>query len=195
MKRLLLTIILILNFNSWTIADDVKDFEIEGMSVGDSLLDYFSEEIIKNSYSGAQYPNKEFVIYYFYNLKKFTTYDAVTVAVKSNDKKYFIHDLGASKYYARNFEECLNKMKIIVKDLDKIFTNADRYTGENKHRYDKSGKTIQIGTGYDLRSGDNVQIVCINWSDELEKENHTDELNLSIGTKEYSDFVLNRAYN
>ena len=63
---MLLTIILILNFNSWTIADDVKDFEIEGMSVGDSLLDYFSEEIIKNSYSGAQYPNKEFVIYYFY---------------------------------------------------------------------------------------------------------------------------------
>ena len=31
---------------SW--ADDISDFEIEGMSVGDSLLDYFSESKIKN---------------------------------------------------------------------------------------------------------------------------------------------------
>ena len=30
--------------SSW--ADDIRDFQIEGMSVGDSLLDYFSEEEI-----------------------------------------------------------------------------------------------------------------------------------------------------
>ena len=30
-------------------ADDIRDFQIEGMSIGDSLLDYFSEEQIKNN--------------------------------------------------------------------------------------------------------------------------------------------------
>ena len=69
------------------------------------------------------------------------------------------------------------------------------YSGENKHQYDKSGETIQVVIGYDLPSGDNSQIVCINWSDKLEKDGHVDELNLSIGTKEYSDFVLFRAFN
>ena len=29
-------------------ADDIRDFQIEGISVGDSLLDYFSEEKINN---------------------------------------------------------------------------------------------------------------------------------------------------
>jgi len=42
MKRLLLILILIFSFQSLTKADDIRDFEIEGISVGDSLLDYFS---------------------------------------------------------------------------------------------------------------------------------------------------------
>ena len=195
MKKLLLILILSFSFQSWAKADDIRDFEMEGMSVGDSLLDYFKEEIIKNSYSGAQYPNKEFIIYYFNNLPSFTTYDAVTVAVKANDNNYYIHDLGGSIYFPNNFKKCLNDMKKIEKDFNKIFASAEMYSGENKHQYDKSGETIQVVIGYDLPSGDNSQIVCINWSDKLEKDGHVDELNLSIGTKEYSDFVLFRAFN
>ena len=47
MKKLLGIIVLglLLSFNAN--ADDIKDFQIEGMSIGDSLLDYFSEEEIK----------------------------------------------------------------------------------------------------------------------------------------------------
>ena len=41
MKRLLLILILTFSFQSLTKADDIRDFEIEGMSIGDSLLDYF----------------------------------------------------------------------------------------------------------------------------------------------------------
>ena len=43
--RIFLTIlILILNLQSWTKADDIRDFEIEGISVGDSLHDHFSKK-------------------------------------------------------------------------------------------------------------------------------------------------------
>ena len=48
MKKLLGIVVLGLLFLSApSYADDIKDFEIEGMSIGDSLLDYFSEEEIK----------------------------------------------------------------------------------------------------------------------------------------------------
>ena len=47
MKKLLLIFVLLFSFQSLTKADDIRDFEIEGMSIGDSLLDYFSEEEIK----------------------------------------------------------------------------------------------------------------------------------------------------
>ena len=44
MKKLLLILILTLSFQSWTKADDISDFEIEGMSIGDSLLELFTKK-------------------------------------------------------------------------------------------------------------------------------------------------------
>ena len=48
MRVFLAVLVLIFSFQSWTKADDIRDFEIEGMSIGDSLLDYFSESEIQN---------------------------------------------------------------------------------------------------------------------------------------------------
>ena len=48
MKIFLTVIFLIFNLQSWTKADDIRDFEIEGMSIGDSLLDYYSKEKLTN---------------------------------------------------------------------------------------------------------------------------------------------------
>ena len=43
MNRLLLILILTLSFQTLIKADDIRDFEIEGMSIGDSLLEFFFE--------------------------------------------------------------------------------------------------------------------------------------------------------
>ena len=48
MKRVLLILILTINFQSLSKANDIRDFEIEGMSIGDSLLDFFTEKEINN---------------------------------------------------------------------------------------------------------------------------------------------------
>ena len=195
MRIFISILILILSFQSWSKANDIREFEMEGMSIGSSLLDYFSESMIKKNKSGAQYPNKEFILYYFNNLPRFETYDALTVAVKTDDNKYYIHDIGGSKYFPNDFKKCLIEMKKIEKDVGEIFINAEKYSSRHNHQYDKSGKSIQETIGWELKSGDNAQIACINWSNKLENDNHVDELNFTIGTKEYSDFVLYRAYN
>ena len=41
-KRFLLSVILIFSFQFCSKADDIRDFEIDGMTVGDSLLDFYS---------------------------------------------------------------------------------------------------------------------------------------------------------
>ena len=43
MRVLIIFFVLIFNIQSLTKADDISDFEIEGMSVGDSLHDHFSK--------------------------------------------------------------------------------------------------------------------------------------------------------
>ena len=64
MKVFLSVLILIFSVQSFAKADEAGEFEIEGMSIGESLLDYFSADEIKTKISSDMsfyYPNKTFV--------------------------------------------------------------------------------------------------------------------------------------
>ena len=52
LTKIILLFTFLFCFQSWTKADDISDFQIEGMSIGDSALVYFSEKEIKK---GIQY--------------------------------------------------------------------------------------------------------------------------------------------
>ena len=56
MRVFLSILILIFSLQSLTYAEDIRDFQIEGMSVGDSLLDYMS---IKNINDNVKTEKKE----------------------------------------------------------------------------------------------------------------------------------------
>ena len=50
LKEIMKTILtlFVLFFSSSVLPEDISDFEIEGISIGDSLLDYMQENEIKN---------------------------------------------------------------------------------------------------------------------------------------------------
>ena len=58
MRLFIAVIILISNLQSLTKANDIRDFEIEGMSIGDSLLDHFSEDYL-DSFEKYYYPKSK----------------------------------------------------------------------------------------------------------------------------------------
>jgi len=65
MKRLSLYLFLILfSLQTPSQADDIRDFQIEGMSIGDSALDFFSKKMI-NEGKGFLYKSKKFYSVYF----------------------------------------------------------------------------------------------------------------------------------
>ena len=65
MKRLLLILILTCSFQTLTKADDIRDFEIEGISIGDSALDHFSKKQLDDkSYTFSA--NDKYLTSYFY---------------------------------------------------------------------------------------------------------------------------------
>ena len=82
MKKLLLILILTFNFQSSTIADDIRDFEIEGISIGDSLLDHFSKDQIINNDLKANYKNKSIEGLLFQNIDFIVNYDAMQFVYK-----------------------------------------------------------------------------------------------------------------
>ena len=104
MKRLLLILILTLSFQALTKADDISDFEIEEMSIRDSLLDYYSEDYL-DSFTKNYYPkNKKF--YYISGIEDdLENYEYLQFHLKNNDKKYIIYSVEGMIEYEENIKD------------------------------------------------------------------------------------------
>ena len=136
MKRLLLILILTCSFQTLTKADDIRDFEIEGMSIGDSLLDFMSKSEIKNN--ELQYFTTKrdyYVVAIFDDLKN---YDQVEIYLKSNDKNYKIKTI-AGMLKINSLDKCLSDKANIVKQVDNLFSNINKQSGIKAHEFDASG--------------------------------------------------------
>ena len=88
MKKLLVLLFSLFLLSSPSVfADDISDFEIEGISIGDSLLDYMTEEEIlkeiEENKDGYYYLNepKKYLEIYIWN--DFSIYDMVSVFIKN----------------------------------------------------------------------------------------------------------------
>ena len=87
MKRLLLILILTLSYQSLTKADDIRDFQIEGISIGDSLLDFYSRSIIKDAIKNTKnnYKDKSFYrVYLDSKTFSFKKYDGLNFHMKKH---------------------------------------------------------------------------------------------------------------
>ena len=86
MKRVLIFIsIFFLNLS--VLADDIKDFDIDGVSIGESLLDYTSKNLIESK-SKNYYPNSEeyYLLEFDSNELSFLeTYSYIGVHLKKKD--------------------------------------------------------------------------------------------------------------
>ena len=90
--------------------DDIRDFQIEGMTVGDSLLDYFSEEEIKIEKKYLyKYPNSNKFFQLSFESEKFDTFDFVQVHLKNNDNKYEIFSIAGVVVFHNDIQACLKK--------------------------------------------------------------------------------------
>ena len=105
-------IFLIFNQQSLTEADEINDLEIEGMSIGDSALDYFSEKKINSNIGEKQYKSDKFYYVNIEDSKKFENYEYIQFHFKKMiTNTLFIH-LGNSKM---EIKSCLNKQKKFTK--------------------------------------------------------------------------------
>ena len=190
MKRLLLILILTFSFQSLTKADDIRDFQIEGMSIGDSALDHFTKnEIIKgkrNYYKNNKFTDSEI-------FKKSQLYKSLHINYKTGDKKYIIKGISGTIFYRNNISDCYKKRDEIVKEISYKFKNIKpKDGGKVKHRQDKSGKSTLSNIMFNFKNGDIVMISCYDWS---KKMNYVDHLRISFRTQEFKDFINYKAYN
>jgi len=123
MKTILGIVVLGLLLSTSAYTDDIKDFEIENISIGDSALDYFTESRIKNGeLDWFNYSYKE----YSHTLVPGNgIYDWFQISYKSDDDNFIIEGLVGilvKKKYDDN--KCNNELDTLALDISKLFKNT-----------------------------------------------------------------------
>ena len=197
MNRLILILILTFSFQNLTKANDIRDFQIEGMSIGDSALDYFTKKEIRTERKyRIKYPNSnKFSAITFYEHPMLKVYQSVQINVKNKDKKYIIYSISGINYYKNNIDKCNKQMELISAQLIEIFPDSTITKKTKKHEYDKSGKSLIHQNIFDMDRGDEVRVECYDWSKEMfNKHDLEDQLVVSILSEDFSYFLTNDAY-
>lgn len=160
--------LLTLNFQTWAKSDDIKDLEIEGISIGDSLLDFYTKSEISN-FPITTYDKGVFNV--LATNANSELYSELGFHVKVDDKKFIIHSIKGVKQFENRFQECIKFKDEVVKEISKILNGAnfidyvadyqDKDMGNSKAHVSKYAFPSQKGmvrvwcTQYDKKTGFN----------------------------------------
>jgi hypothetical protein len=202
MRIFLTVLILIFSLQFWTKADDISDFEIEGMSIGDSLLDHFSEKnIIKELNSEYVYKYKTDFIRIgagtgegFYLIKNTKQYDDIGITLKLKDKRYIIYSLSGRIFCYEKIKDCFDDQTKITNDLKKFLGNSVKFeTWEIVNPDDKTKKSKIFHNDFKPKKSNGLITVGVyNYSKSYSKKkryhNHTV---VAIYSEEFNNFLNN----
>jgi len=196
MKKLLAILILVLTFQTPSWADDIRDFQIEGMSIGDSLQNYIDNNKFKY-YEAADYFKDNKITLYETQLSDFQDFERVDIAFYTKDNKKKILSIEGAIF--TNYENCIKKKKEISSSVEKVLEGI-KYEYEERtedHGIDKTGKSktytnyFYLGKKEKNKARDLVAVQCLDFSDELP---YPDSLKLYVVKGEYVDWLTNEAY-
>lgn len=181
MRIFILFIIIFFNAQSFVKADEISEFEIEGISIGDSLLNFTTVNYIKNNF-GKWYDDEYHQLILNDN---FLHYEDVIVSFKPTDKNFTIVSVSGSINYGSNINECYLEQKKVDTIFLEIFPNADRRVDIlEKGSYGlENGDTNSKQIVYDF-SGGTAVIDCLDW-DQKFKPKYMDRILISIDNEEF----------
>jgi|TARA_Y100000310_G_scaffold92333_1_gene89964 hypothetical protein len=195
MKKLSTYLLLILfSFSVPSFADDIRDFQIEELAIGDSLLNIFSKEEI-DSIEPTYYPDSR----KFHDLPivshKFKDYDQVSFGLKRDDEKYIIYSLSGDLYYENDFKNCMKKKEEILKEATSLFTKQKRSDYRYVYSEIDDGKSFSETTDFIFKDKSRLRIYCTDWTLETErKREFSDMLSVNAVSYEYLKWLNKEAY-
>ena len=192
MKKIFFLIIWILTFQTQSLADNIRYFQIEDMSIGDSALDYFSESQLENNEQGwHNYTYNEFSTSYMPG-KGF--YNWFLVTYKNDDNNFIIEGLvgGLEKNNYDN-KECNNKLDDVALNISESFKNtvqeekkSYKLTADASQTYPFAGKSTVTSLSFNFLDEAKIILACYN----MDKEANQNESLLTSILKQRDSFRI-----
>ena len=96
MKKIFFLLIFFLSFQKLSSAENIQNFQIEGMKIGDSALNYFSESQLENNEQGwHNYSYNEYSTSY---MPGKGIYNWFLVSYKNDDNNFIIYSVDCGNY-------------------------------------------------------------------------------------------------
>jgi len=169
MKKLLGIVFIGLLLSTSAHTDNIKDYKIENISIGDSALDYFNETELEN---GEQ-------DWFNYSYKEYATslvsgkgiYDWFKISYKSHDENFIIEGLvGIVVKKKYNDDKCNKQLDSAALDISKLFKNI-KLRKKKIYKVDynprkvfqepsKSGKSTVTNISFDFKDKGKIILSC-----------------------------------
>ena len=201
-KKIFFLIILLTTFQNPSLADDIKNFQIERMSIGDSALNYFSETELEDNEQG----------WHNYNYNEYSTsfmpgkgiYNWFLVSYRNNDYNFKIEALvGGLKKKNYDNKECNNNLDAAALNMSKLFKNAKQ---EDKKRYELTtdaarvypftGKSAVTSISFNFPDDGTIIIACYNMDKKANQIsfitsnlNQSDSFRVSVRSPTFANYL------
>ena len=162
------------------------NFPIEGISIGESLLKYYSKTFIKNNFTNL-YPNldNKFLTVLIRNLKVSSPYEYIQVMYKKNDPKFIVHSIDGMVDF-KDVNECYLIQNELEEDFDVKFKDGTKKTEVIKmFKLDESDTSKVNQIRYEFKESI-IAIDCYHFSDASGMPNG---LNVSSTTYELKEWL------
>ena len=203
MKKIFFLIILVLSFQTLSLADNIRYFQIEGMRIGDSALDYFSESQLEDNEQG----------WHNYSYKEYSTsfmqgkgiYNWFLVSYKNDDDNFIIKALAAGlEKNNYNNKECNNNLDVVALDISETFKNTVQeekksYTlkADAARIYPFTGKSTVTSLSFNFLDGAKIILACYNMDKEAKEDdsfltsilNQNDSFRIEVRSSAFVDYL------
>jgi len=192
MKKIFFLVIWILTFQTQSLCDNIKYFKIEGMSVGDSALDYFSESQLEDNEQGwHNYSYNEYSTSY---IPGKGIYNWFLVSYKNDDNNFIIESIiGGLEISNYDNKKCINKLENVALNLSELFKNTAQekrktyeLPAEASQTYPFTGKSAATSISFNFLDGAKIILTCYN----MDKEVKEDESSLKSILKQKDSFRI-----
>lgn len=177
----------VLFFSSLSFAEDISDFQIDGISIGDSLLDHLSENKIKRNMNDVYnyIEEKKFFTTGFFTNDSNSEYEFIQLTLKFNDSNYTVYGVGGNITNIIK-SKCLYKQQEVDKYISNIFKDYERSNPITaSHPADPTNKSTVTQIVYQLNEGVAL-IECYNFSNAV---SYPDSFVLSLYSKELNEWL------
>ena len=178
MKKIFFLIIWVLTFQTQSLGDNIKYFKIEGMSIGDSALDYFSESQLEDNEQGwHNYSYNEYSTSY---IPGKGIYNWFLVSYKNDDNNFIMEGIiGGVEINNYDNKKCINKLDNFALNISESFKNTAQekrktyeIAAEASQTYPFTGKSTTTSLSFNFLDGAKIILACYNMDKEV-KENES----------------------